>query len=84
MFDGRVMHSMDYSNLDNASAAALLKGKRVTVFGSGKTAFEIASECSDANGERFSIFFNTFRPHVKNTKPFIHYVLFTFFVMYRS
>ncbi|WOK94777.1 hypothetical protein Cni_G03482 [Canna indica] len=50
VFDGKVIHSMDYSNLDNASAAALIKGNRVTIFGSGKTAFEIASECADANG----------------------------------
>ncbi|XP_074563377.1 putative flavin-containing monooxygenase 1 [Curcuma longa] len=50
VFDGMTMHSMEYSNMDDAAAAALVRGKRVTVVGSGKTAFEIASECADANG----------------------------------
>lgn len=50
VFDGMTMHSMEYSNMDDAGAAALVRGKRVTVVGSGKTAFEIASECADANG----------------------------------
>lgn len=55
MFDGEVMHSMDYFNLANPTAAALIKGKRIIVFGSGKSAFDIASECADVNGERFRI-----------------------------
>lgn len=54
MFDGMTMHSMEYSNMDDAGAAALVRGKRVTVVGSGKTAFEIASECADANGGRIN------------------------------
>ncbi|CAD5182048.1 unnamed protein product [Musa acuminata subsp. malaccensis] len=50
VFDGEVMHSMDYFNLANPTAAALIKGKRIIVFGSGKSAFDIASECADVNG----------------------------------
>ncbi|THU58466.1 hypothetical protein C4D60_Mb03t14570 [Musa balbisiana] len=44
VFDGEVMHSMDYFNLENPTAAALIKGKR------GNQHFDIASECADANG----------------------------------
>nr|CAB3454132.1 unnamed protein product [Digitaria exilis] len=36
-FRGRVVHSMDLSNMDDADAAALVKGKRVAVVGSGKS-----------------------------------------------
>uniref|UniRef100_A0ACD5XV98 Uncharacterized protein n=1 Tax=Avena sativa TaxID=4498 RepID=A0ACD5XV98_AVESA len=49
-FRGRVLHSMELSSMADADAAALVKGKRVAVVGAGKTAFEIAAECSQANG----------------------------------
>ncbi|CAN6198803.1 unnamed protein product [Urochloa humidicola] len=49
-FRGRVLHSMEFSDMDDADAAALVKGKRVAVVGSGKSAFDIAAECADANG----------------------------------
>lgn len=51
IFNGEVMHSMDYSSLDNKIASELIKNKSVTVVGSGKSALDIASECADANGE---------------------------------
>ncbi|XP_047083771.1 probable flavin-containing monooxygenase 1 [Lolium rigidum] len=49
-FGGRVLHSMDLSDMADADAAALVKGKRVAVVGASKTAFEIAAECAEANG----------------------------------
>ncbi|GJN34533.1 hypothetical protein PR202_gb23203 [Eleusine coracana subsp. coracana] len=49
-FRGRVLHSMDLSDMDDADAAALVKGKRVAVVGSGKSAYDIAAECAEANG----------------------------------
>ncbi|TVU10037.1 hypothetical protein EJB05_43542, partial [Eragrostis curvula] len=49
-FCGRVLHSMDLSDMDVADAAALVKGKRVAVVGSGKSAHDIVAECAEVNG----------------------------------
>ncbi|XBH94049.1 probable flavin-containing monooxygenase 1 [Triticum urartu] len=47
-FKGKILHSMDYSYMDNA--AEFVKGKSVTIIGSGKSAFDIAAEVAKVNG----------------------------------
>ncbi|KAG6421166.1 hypothetical protein SASPL_117715 [Salvia splendens] len=48
-----VLHSMDYSAMDNAAATDFIKGKRVAIIGSGKTAVDTAFECAMANGSDY-------------------------------
>ncbi|XP_051134329.1 probable flavin-containing monooxygenase 1 isoform X2 [Andrographis paniculata] len=50
VFQGKVMHSMEYSAMDHAAAANLVKGKSVAVVGLQKSGMDIAMECSSANG----------------------------------
>jgi len=52
VFNGKVLHSMDYSDMDNDTAAELIKGKRVAIIGSQKSAMDLAAECAKVNGEK--------------------------------
>ncbi|CAI9100933.1 OLC1v1038125C1 [Oldenlandia corymbosa var. corymbosa] len=49
IFGGKVLHAMEYSAMDNASAAEFIKGKRIAIVGSMKSAVDLAAECADAN-----------------------------------
>uniref|UniRef100_A0A803MLF0 Flavin-containing monooxygenase n=1 Tax=Chenopodium quinoa TaxID=63459 RepID=A0A803MLF0_CHEQI len=51
VFEGKVMHSMDYSSLNDETATNTVKGKRVIVVGLQKSALDITMECSIANGK---------------------------------
>ncbi|KAL5100834.1 hypothetical protein RYX36_005161 [Vicia faba] len=53
VFKGKAMHSMDYAALDNKVVAELVKNKRVTVVGSGKSALDVATEIADKNGVNY-------------------------------
>ncbi|XBI05206.1 hypothetical protein VPH35_133390 [Triticum aestivum] len=49
-FDGKVIHSMDYSKMGSQKAKEMVKGKHVTVIGYGHSALDIANECASLNG----------------------------------
>ncbi|KAK8961513.1 putative flavin-containing monooxygenase 1 [Platanthera guangdongensis] len=49
IFNGKVIHSMDYSNMDSTAAAELIKGKRIVIIGYLKSALDLASDCADIN-----------------------------------
>ncbi|XP_021277052.1 probable flavin-containing monooxygenase 1 [Herrania umbratica] len=49
MFQGKVLHSIDYCKLDKEATSQLLKGKKVVVVGYKKSAIDLAVECAEAN-----------------------------------
>ncbi|GJV42248.1 probable flavin-containing monooxygenase 1 [Tanacetum coccineum] len=49
VFQGKVIHSMEYATMDHDKAAEFVKGKKVVVVGFGKTGLDIARECSSLN-----------------------------------
>ncbi|CAI0469141.1 unnamed protein product [Linum tenue] len=50
-FQGRVIHSMEYTDLKPEQCKDLVEGKRVAVVGFQKHALDIAMECSAINGK---------------------------------
>nr|QNT35806.1 fern oxime synthase 1 [Pteridium aquilinum] len=64
-FHGKVLHSLDYSKLDEAATKKLLTGKRVIVVGSRKSALDAVMEASNSNrgpdGKPVTLLFRT--PH---------------------
>lgn len=49
VFNGQVLHSLDYSALDTENTQALIRGKKVVVVGFGKTSLDVAVEVADIN-----------------------------------
>ncbi|XXG58853.1 hypothetical protein AAC387_Pa04g1051 [Persea americana] len=49
IFNGKVMHSLDYCNLNKEETTRLMKGKKVAVIGYKKSAIDLAVECAQAN-----------------------------------
>ncbi|KAH9305700.1 hypothetical protein KI387_010104 [Taxus chinensis] len=49
VFQGKVLHTMDYSALEEKQAYKLLKGKRVVIIGYQKSAMDLSVECAEAN-----------------------------------
>ncbi|XAR56230.1 Flavin-containing monooxygenase [Bertholletia excelsa] len=50
VFNGKVMHCIDYFALDFEATKELVKGKQVTIVGFQKYALDIALECAEVNG----------------------------------
>ncbi|GLJ07579.1 hypothetical protein SUGI_0070130 [Cryptomeria japonica] len=72
LFEGKVLHTMDYSALNKTEAYELLRGKRVIVIGFQKSALDFAVECAEANqgggGKSCTMIFRT----VHWTVPYDH------------
>lgn len=49
VFEGQVLHSIDYCKLDKGAASQLLKDKKVAVVGFKKSAIDLAKECAESN-----------------------------------
>lgn len=82
-FDGQVRHTVDFSAMDNASSAKLIKGKRVAVIGSGKSAVDLATQCANANGTEYPCTLVVRTPHWMLQSPYIWGVPFGYLYVNR-
>ncbi|GER40435.1 flavin-containing monooxygenase family protein [Striga asiatica] len=49
VFEGKVLHTIDYCKLNQDESTQLLKDKKVVIFGYKKSAIDLAVECAEAN-----------------------------------
>lgn len=49
VFEGKVLHTLDYCKLKEEETIKLMKGKKVVVIGYKKSAIDLALECAEAN-----------------------------------
>ncbi|KAL0315910.1 UNVERIFIED_CONTAM: putative flavin-containing monooxygenase 1 [Sesamum radiatum] len=49
VFQGKVVHTLDYCKLDQEESTRLLKGNKVLIVGYKKSAIDLAVECAEAN-----------------------------------
>ncbi|KAG8376262.1 hypothetical protein BUALT_Bualt09G0044900 [Buddleja alternifolia] len=49
IFQGKVVHTLDYCKLNEEESTQLLKDRKVVIFGYKKSAIDLAVECAEAN-----------------------------------
>lgn len=49
VFNGKVLHSIEYCKLDKEEARDLVKGKKIVIIGYKKSAIDLAKECTEFN-----------------------------------
>jgi dimethylaniline monooxygenase (N-oxide forming) len=49
IFEGKVMHTLDYCKLKEEETKELMRGKKVVIIGYKKSAIDLAVECAEAN-----------------------------------